>query len=70
MAYYTDLFSPETFESYGKSDMSVSGFRSSQHTTARKIRPGDKLICYMTKLSRWIGILCERRPNSAAPGEG
>ena len=57
MAYYTDLFSPETFEAFGKSDKAISGFRASQLTTAKKIRPGDKLICYMTKLSRWIGVL-------------
>ena len=57
MAYYTDLFSPETFEAFGKSDKTVSGFRSSQNTTAKKVNPGDKFVCYMTKLSRWIGIL-------------
>jgi predicted RNA-binding protein len=35
----------------------VSGFRSRQLNAARKIKPGDKLICYMTKLSRWIAVL-------------
>lgn len=27
------------------------------HGTARRVRPGDKLVCYITKLSRWVGIL-------------
>lgn len=57
MAYYTDLFSPETYEAFGRSDQSLSGFQLSQQTTAQKIQPGDKLICYMTKLSRWVGVL-------------
>lgn len=29
----------------------------SQHKMATKINKGDKLVCYMTKLSRWIGVL-------------
>ncbi len=57
MAYYIDLFSPDTYEAFGKSDKSVSGFRERQRGTASDIKPGDKLICYMTKLSRWIGVL-------------
>lgn len=57
MAYYTDLFSPETYGAFTASDRAVSGFRLRQEGIAATIRPGDKLICYMTKLSRWIGIL-------------
>jgi hypothetical protein len=57
MAYYTNLFSPRTYEAFGKSDRTTSGFRMSQHTGGQRIKPGDKFICYMTKLSRWIGVL-------------
>lgn len=57
MTYYLDLFSPETYEAFSRSDRSVSGFRLRQQKTANRIKIGDKLICYMTKLSRWIGIL-------------
>jgi len=57
MAYYLDIFSPETYEIFTKSDRSLSGFRKRQLHVAQRINPGDKLICYMTKLSRWIGIL-------------
>ncbi|MFL6228763.1 MAG: EVE domain-containing protein [Pyrinomonadaceae bacterium] len=57
MAYYTDLFSPETYEAFFHSDMTVSGFRLRQQNAASGIKVGDKLVCYMTKLSRWIGIL-------------
>lgn len=57
MAYYLDLFSPETYEAFSRSDQSISGFRVRQENAASRIKPGDKFICYMTKLSRWIGIL-------------
>ena len=57
MAYYVDLFSPETYEAFTKSKQDTSGFRPRQENAASRIRVGDKLICYMTKLSRWIGIL-------------
>ena len=57
MAYYLNLFSPETYESFQKSDMTVSGFRPRQRGAAERVKQGDKLICYMTKLSRFIGVL-------------
>ena len=57
MAYYLDLFSPDTYEAFLKSDRAVSGFRLRQQNAANKIHPGDKFICYITKLSRWFGIL-------------
>lgn len=57
MAYYIDLFSPDTYEAFMNSERSISGFRQRQESVAAKLRPGDKLICYVTKLSRWVGVL-------------
>ena len=57
MAYFLDLFSPETYEAFMKSSQDISGFRKRQENAARQIHSGDKLLCYMTKLSRWFGIL-------------
>ena len=57
MAYYISLFSPETYRAFTASEQNVAGFREHQQGTASLIRPGDKLICYMTKLSRWVGVL-------------
>ena len=57
MKYWLNLFSPDTYEAFSKSDRSISGFRRSQRTRAEKIAPGDRFVCYMTKLSRWVGIL-------------
>src|SRR5215216_4289542 len=57
MTYFLNLFSPETYEAFTESGKNISGFRPSQRVAANKIKPGDKFICYMTKLSRWIGVL-------------
>src|SRR6185295_17567554 len=57
MAFFLDLFSPETYEAFSKSDRQVSGFRTRQSAAAQKLKRGDKLVCYMTKLSRWVGVL-------------
>lgn len=57
MAYYLDLFSPETYQAFSRSGRDISGFRARQEKIASRIQPGDILVCYMTKLSRWIGLL-------------
>jgi len=57
MAYFIDLFSPETYEAFSRSDRTVSGFRHRHENVARRVKAGDRLVCYMTKLSRWVGVL-------------
>jgi len=57
VAYFLDLFSPDTYEAFGRSDRAVTGFRPRQRNVAQRVKKGDKLICYMTRLSRWIGVL-------------
>ena len=56
MSYYINLFSPETYMAFSSSSRDVTGFRERQKSIASSIKIGDKLICYMTKLSRWIGV--------------
>ena len=57
MAYYIDLFSPETYEAFKRSTRDISGFRLRHKRMAERITSGDMLICYMTRLSRWVGAL-------------
>src|SRR3990172_7906732 len=57
MVYFLDLFSPETFEKISQTPLTITGFRIRQEHAASRVHPGDKLICYLTKVSRWIGIL-------------
>lgn len=57
MAYFLDIFSPTTYEAFSNSDRSITGVRLRQRHAAERVKPGDKLICYLTKLSRWVGVL-------------
>ena len=57
MAYFIDLFSPETYEAFTRSNRDVSGFRLRHRGMADRIKPGDMFVCYMTRLSRWFGLL-------------
>lgn len=57
MAYYLDLFSPSTYKAFLESEKDISGFRVKQKNAAMKIKPGDILLCYLTKVSRWVAAL-------------
>ena len=59
MNYFIDLFSPETATAFEQSKRDVSGFRISRKTYVenQKIGPGDKFICYVTRLQRFVGVL-------------
>ncbi len=59
MQYYINLFSPETAEAFVKSSQDITGFRISQKAFVhnRKVGPGDKFICYVTRIQRFIGVL-------------
>lgn len=57
MAFFLNLFSPETYEAFKRSSQEISGFKYRHRFAAEKVKPGDRLVCYLTKLSRWFGIL-------------
>lgn len=55
--YWLDLFTGTTWEEFIKAGGNISGFRKSRWKTVQKIKPGDYLLCYLTGVSRFIGIL-------------
>ncbi|MBD3307721.1 EVE domain-containing protein [candidate division KSB3 bacterium] len=55
--YWLDLFTGKTWEKFLQSGASVSGFRKSRQKLAKKIQLGDYLICYITGIQRFIGVL-------------
>ncbi len=57
MAYFIDLFSPETYEAFGQSSRDVSGFSLHHKNRAQKIKTGDVFVCYLTRVCRWFGLL-------------
>jgi hypothetical protein len=57
MNYWLDLFTVKTLEEFQKAGAKVSGFRERRFRTCEQIQPGDKLLCYITGISRWVGVL-------------
>jgi hypothetical protein len=57
MAYYLDLFTPDTWAGFRRNGGTISGFRERQIKSAEKIKPGDIFLCYLVRVSRWCGVL-------------
>lgn len=57
MSYFIYLFSPETYEAFTRSTQSLSGFRLWHKGLAERIKARDVFVCYVTKVSRWCGLL-------------
>lgn len=57
MAFYTDLFTPETWAAFIEHGKDVSGYRDTQKRAAERVQTGDIFVCYTVRLSRWCGIL-------------
>jgi predicted RNA-binding protein len=55
--YWLDLFTGATWNEFKMAGAKISGFRESRWNSVQKIKPGDYLICYLTGISRFIGIL-------------
>lgn len=56
-SYWLDLFTWATWQEFLNAGGEISGFRESRWKTVQQIRPGDYLLCYLTGVSRWIGVL-------------
>ena len=58
MGYLLDLFTPATWQAFRRSGAEITGFRPRQRNVAgERVKKGDILICYLTRLSRWCGAL-------------
>ena len=55
--YWLNLFTAATWGEFKKAGGNISGFRESRWKSIQKIAIGDYLICYLTGVSRFIGVL-------------
>lgn len=55
--YWLDLFTGTTWQEFLDAGAKVSGFRDRRWKTVQSIKPGDFLLCYLTGVSRFIGLL-------------
>jgi hypothetical protein len=56
-SYWLDLFTGQTWQEFLEAGGEVSGFSARRWSTVQRIKPGDYLLCYLTGISRWIGVL-------------
>ena len=56
-SYWLDLFTGTTWTEFKKAGSKVSGFRESRWKTVQRIKVGDHFLCYITGISRFIGVL-------------
>lgn len=55
--YWLDVFTLETWKEFQDHGGDVSGFPEGRWATVQKMKPGDYLLCYVTRVSRWVGLL-------------
>lgn len=56
MRYRLDINSPETFQRFSESDRQVIGVKPRYRKLAQTVQVGDRLLAYVTGLSRWFGL--------------
>ena len=57
MTYWLDLFTGTTWTEFQNAGSKVTGFRESRWNRVKKIKKGDRLLCYLTGVSRFVGVL-------------
>ena len=55
--YWLHLSTHETWREFQDHGNDVAGFRQGRWTIVKRMKPGDYLVCYLTRVSRWIGVL-------------
>jgi hypothetical protein len=57
MTYWLDLFTGKTWQEFLDAGATVSGFSEHRWKAVQRFQPGDRLLCYLTGISRFIGVL-------------
>ncbi len=57
MNYWLDLFTGTTWDEFRNAGASISGFSQRRHGVGDKIKAGDRFLCYLTGVMRWVGAL-------------
>lgn len=56
-SYWLNLFSIGTWQEFLDAGASVTGFRENRWSHVQRIAVGDVMLCYLTGVSRFVGIL-------------
>jgi len=55
--YFTNIFTVKTWNEFVAAGSSTSGFLEQRRKAAEKIKPGDRFLCYLARVSRFIAVL-------------
>src|SRR5687768_572022 len=55
--YWLNLFSPHTWQQFLDAGATVTGFRAHRWKQVQRIAVGDYMLCYLTQVSRFVGVL-------------
>lgn len=55
--YWVQVFSVDTWNEFVAAGARTSGFRLSRWGHVQKVRLGDYLLCYLSRVSCWVGLL-------------
>ncbi len=55
--YWLCLFNQQSWQEFQEAGATIMGFPDTRQNVVRRIKPGDYLIAYMTKISRWFAVL-------------
>jgi hypothetical protein len=56
-SYWLDLFTAETWAEFLAHGGDVDGFSGRRWPSVKRIRPGDYLMCYLIRVSKFVGLL-------------
>jgi hypothetical protein len=54
---YLGLFTVESWREFKDSGSDVMGFTEKKWTSANKLVPGDRILCYLTKVSAFVAVM-------------
>jgi hypothetical protein len=55
--YWVQVFTPNTWQQFVSAGSNVTGFRETRWNHIQTIKPGDRILCDLSGISKWIGIL-------------
>jgi hypothetical protein len=56
-AYWVQVFTPKTWQEFCAAGAKVTGFRSARWWRIQQLKPRDLLLCYLSGVGKFIGIL-------------
>ncbi len=56
-SYWLNVLNKTTWQEFLNAEREISAFKDDRWITVQNIKPGDYLLCYITDISGWIGIL-------------